>query len=356
MKKVLIIYNKLFIYRIPIFELLSEKYDLTVIYSIGDNVDKSYNFRAEKKEIWKMNRFTFHKGNLFNFCKQFDVVISYGEISWLSLSLLAFIKKRKYKLIYWTIGVSASYNKSFGQKSKWDKIRDFIYKQADALIFYTEYPIKRYLENGFQLEKLFVAPNTVKVEACDDSLNEKTNLLFIGSLYVQKGVMSLLDNYKKALRVEPNLYNLELIGGGEDYNHIKAWITENGLQEKIKLLGPIFDEKLIAKHFKSAIACISPFQSGLSVLKSMGYGVPFITMNNSITGGERLNIIDGSNGVLYSKESDLLKIILDTYQNPSKYYIMGQSAKDYYYNKRKPEAMAEGIINAIEYTLHLDEK
>ena len=33
-KKVLVLYNKLFHYRIPIFNLLAEKYDLTVVYSI----------------------------------------------------------------------------------------------------------------------------------------------------------------------------------------------------------------------------------------------------------------------------------------------------------------------------------
>ena len=36
-KKVLILYNKLFHYRIPIFNILADKYDLTVVYSYKAN-------------------------------------------------------------------------------------------------------------------------------------------------------------------------------------------------------------------------------------------------------------------------------------------------------------------------------
>ena len=81
----------------------------------------------------------------------------------------------------------------------------------------------------------------------------------------------------------------------------------------------------------------------------MGYGVPFITKKDAITGGEIFNIENGINGVLYENNNELENIILDITKNRSKYIEMGKKAKIHYDSFRKPEDMANGIIGAIEY-------
>jgi glycosyltransferase involved in cell wall biosynthesis len=81
----------------------------------------------------------------------------------------------------------------------------------------------------------------------------------------------------------------------------------------------------------------------------MGYGVPFVTMYDSITGGERLNIQHGINGVLLKDLSEMKEIILDITENPQKFVQMGSAARKYYLENRKPEDMANGILSAIEY-------
>ena len=92
-------------------------------------------------------------------------------------------------------------------------------------------------------------------------------------------------------------------------------------------------------------------QAGLSVLESMGCGVPFITSENAITGGESFNIQHGVNGILMKNLGDLKNIILDISKDTSKYIKMGERAYRHYWECRKPQDMAQGIINAIEYTL-----
>lgn len=351
-KKLLILYNNLFHYRVPIFNLLAEKCELTVAFSIGLNTNEAVKFKVKKLSILKFNRIVIHKDNVYKLCQEFDVVIAYGDIAWLKLSTLPFYKNRNFKVIFWSPGVSASYDKKFDAVTRWDSVRDFFYRKADALVFYTDYPIEKYVNRGFDRKKLFVAPNTVAV---DGGIGEtKDSLLFIGTMYLQKGILTLLKIYKEAYNENNNILPLNIIGGGEDFEKVKNWIYENGLNNKIVMLGPIFNIDKKAYYFKRAFASLSPTQAGLGVLESMGYGVPFITMNDSITGGERLNIIDGENGILLSKIEELKEIILDISQDQNKYLKMGERALKYYNTGHKPIDMSNGLFKAINYVLNID--
>jgi glycosyltransferase involved in cell wall biosynthesis len=351
-KKVLILYNNLFHYRIPIFNLLAERYDLTVAYTYGKAPNEDVKFQIEKLPAVKFfKRLVIHKDNIFRMCQDFDVVIAYGDIAFLKYSTLPWHRKRKFKVLFWSIGVSASYDKRYDQIKRWDRLRDFFYRKADALVFYSDYPIPGYLSRGFQKEKLFVVPNTVKVEEFRELHTQKDTILFIGTLYLQKGLLSLLKNYKSALAIDKALPVLNIIGGGDEFETVESWIKVNNMEKNIILQGPIFDSAQKAKFFQKAFACISPEQAGLSVLESMGYGVPFITSKDSITGGERLNITHGLNGVLLDNIDQLHEIILDISKFPQKYITMGQNAKDYYWRYRKPSDMANGLFDAIQYVL-----
>jgi len=352
-KKVLILYNNLFHYRIPIFDLLAEKCQLTVAFSIGPNTKENVKFDIFKLPIIKYKRFVLHKDNVFKICQKYDVVIAYGDIAWLKLSTLPFYKNRNFKVIFWSPGVSASYDKKFDDVTKWDSIRDYFYKKADALVFYTDYPIKKYVNRGFDRRKLFVAPNTVSIG--EGKEETKDSLLFIGTMYLQKGILTLLKIYKEAYIENNNILPLNIIGGGEDFEKVKNWIYENGLNNKIKMLGPIFNIDEKAFFFKKSFACLSPTQAGLGVLESMGYGVPFITMNDSITGGERLNIIDGKNGMLLSKIDELKEVILDISRDQNKYLKMGEYALKYYNNGHKPIDMSNGLFKAIDYVQKIND-
>jgi len=355
-KKILILYNNLFHYRIAIFKLFAEKCDLTVAYSIGPGLIENVNFKIIKLPVIKYKRLVFHKNNIYKLCQQFDVVIAYGDIAWLKLSTLPFYKKRSFKVIFWTIGVSASYEKKYDAVSTWNSIRNFFYRRADALIFYSDYPIKGYVKRGFDAKKLFVAPNTVEVlTKLNSEIYKKDSLLFIGTLYMQKGISILLENYKLAQSVNPDILPLNIVGGGPEYKSIQNWVQKNSLAHKIFLHGPILEIEKKAVFFYKAYACISPIQAGLSVLESLGYGVPFITTHDALTGGERLNIQNGINGILLDDVIGLKDIILDICGNKEKYLKMGKNAFEYYRNNRKPSDMANGLLNAVKYVLNKNE-
>ena len=349
--KVIILYNKLFHYRIPIWNELAKMCALTVAYSEGDGKIPE-NLEVDFKTIYlpakRFKILVLQKNNIRKLCRNYDVVIAYGNISWLKYSTLPWFNKTP--VIYHAIGVSASYTKGFDEHKEWDRIRNFFYSKADALAFYTDYPISKYEALGIPKEKMFVAPNTVAVAPVKEVVKKDT-LLVIGTLYREKGIQALLDVYKE-LRPTCNLPMLNIIGKGPDYDVIKQWINDNGMQDLIILRGAIYDIDEKAKYFAKALACISPKQAGLTVLESMGYGVPFISSRKAITGGELLNVHNEIDGVVMESEAELTGIVKDIANNPDKYIEMGKKAKEFYDNNRTPWHMAKGFWDAIQYVIN----
>ena len=349
-RKVIILYNRLFHYRIPIWNILAQWCDLTVTYTEGGEEVKAdcVNFKIKYlPSMYGKSRFVIQKANIRRLAKNYDVVIAYGDISWLKFSTLPWFNSQK--VIFWTLGLSASYDSGYDKKKTWDKVRAFFYRQADAMVFYTKHPIDKYEKMGIPRERMFEAPNTVAVETLAEN-PIKDSLLFIGTLYRQKGIQFLLDAYKNN-KDNPNLVPLNIIGKGPDSDAIDRWIKDNGMQEIIKMHGAIYDDHEKANYFARAYACISPLQAGLSVLESMGYGVPFVTVKDAITGGESFNIHNNVDGVVMNSVEELSTVVADIFNNKRKYIEYGKNAKSFYDNNRTPQHMAAGLWRAIQYVL-----
>ncbi len=348
--RVLYLTNVLSEYRIPILELMCKDVRLTVAHTGTPMWKSGHLFNEIILHSYKIGPFNFIKEDLFPIACDNDVLLILGEIKCISFTRLVFRKNRPYKVCFWGIGVSASYSKRFDEVKRWDKIRFFIMRQAESLVFYSDYPIKKYVEAGINESRLFVAHNTVEVKY-NPVGTTRDILLFVGTMYKQKNIFSLLENYKNAMQKVDKMPELHLIGGGDGLSDVRKWIEDQHLNNMIFTHGPIYDETTLAKYHQKSIASISPGQAGLSVLKSMGYGSPFITMNNSITGGERSNILNEHNGILYDKESELESILIDIVNNKEKYLKMGKLAKEYYDNFRTPQIMVDGLLNAIKYCI-----
>lgn len=347
MKKVLILYNRLFHYRLPVWNLLARKCQLTVAYSEGSipqGLDIDFNIiHLPYKRIGPI---IWHKDDIRKLASNYDAVIAYGEVRWLKYILLSWLSR--VKVFYWGIGVSSS--KGYDVDRSKDFIQFFAYRKATGLIFYTDYPINKYIAHGFKRETLFVANNTVEVHPID-SPSGKNYILFIGTLHKRKGLNLLLDNYL-VLKKECNLPKLVLVGDGPERNSIKEWIRMNQMDGLIEMKGSVTDQTEKAEIFSKAIACISPKQAGLSVLECMGHGVPFVTTKDAITGGELFNIHDGVDGIVMANESQLSAVIKDISKNPFKYVEMGKKAKLFYDNNRTAQQMADGLWSAVEYALN----
>jgi glycosyltransferase involved in cell wall biosynthesis len=354
MIKILILQDTLSYYNEPIYNILKDEFDLTLAYSNQIELKNTNNFKIVKLIRLKFLNIFYFKNNFYKFCNEFDVVIFSADLHNFSFCILPFLRKKRYKSIAWTIGIRASYSLRYDlsrKKNIVDLIYLFILKKCDALIFYMKEPIEFWGEM-LPNQKIFVAQNTIDVNGnLINSTINKSTFLFIGTLYKEKKIYELINAFIKANN-ESNLNNnfsLEIIGDGPEYNNIKSFISENNLFGLIKLRGRIVEEVELSKSFNKSILCISPDQAGLSVLMSMAYGVPYVTRYNSITGGERLNIINNYNGFYYYSEDELVQILKSAYLNPDSFITMGKNARDYYLKNATINIMGKGFLNAIKY-------
>ena len=359
-KKILLLQNSISDYRVPIYNLINKKYDLTVAYDIKDGSKHECYFKKLKLKSYKISSLTLHTLSFYTLCKQYDAVIIAPDMHYLMYVSLPFVS-HKYKLLTWSIGIRASYTRKYDLHRKQtflDKVFYSINAQCDAIIFYMREAIDFYRSNGINTDKVFIAHNTVEVLPIDkNQMKNKNSVLFVGTLYKEKNVYELINAYIEVLQTgNENIPTLIIVGDGAEYQNIKNIVDTNQLSKHIHLLGRITDENILRDLFSEALICVSPNQAGLSVLKSLGYGVPFVTRRNAITGGEILNIQDGINGILYDKYEDLVDIINDVIIHKDKYLEMGKNAYVYYQKNATPEIMANGVIDALDYVFNDNHK
>lgn len=352
---VLILQNELSGYNVPVYNAIAEHYDLTLAFYLKDKSNIQCNFKKVKLESKVIGPFTFIKG-LNKLVSQFDVVSMIPNMRNPSYCRLPFMS-RKYKLVNWSIGFRASYTHPYIVERKHvlaDRIFQTILSKCDASIFYMEKAKEFWKNTPFDLSRVFIAPNTTDVVSIEIKPEIKKDILFVGTLYKGKGLDLLLDAFRQVVEEQHPQNNLHIVGEGSERQALEDYVAKHNLEEHVVFHGAIYDENVLAERFAHALLCISPTQGGLSVPKSMGYGVPFVTRKDAITGGEIYHITPGVNGIMYDKDEELKSIISDACSNPQKYVEMGIKAKDYYDNHATIKHMAQGAMDAFEFVLNKD--
>lgn len=349
MAKVLLVTNTVPHYRLPLYKRLGRLYDLTVLH--GGQLDSVDGFSQARGIVTRTGPFYYLRSGIdFN---RFDVVVFYANLRFLNLyKLLFFSPKRRFKVVLYGIGVAASYNTNYDSSLLYSFVMRSLLAKADAAIFYDNYPVIKYCGMGIDPKKLFAAFNTVDGNRGNiTSRGERTSILFVGSLYTQKGINILLEAYKLNVQQGLKMPELDIIGDGPDRANIERWLTENNLTSLVTLHGSVVDESEIAGYFNKAIVCVSPGQAGLSVQKAFSYGVPFLTSLYPISGGEFSCLMDGITGFYYDGSvKGLASKMIDILQRMDLDHIY-TNCRIYYERFRSPEVWVEGFSKALNHAL-----
>lgn len=345
MKKILIIQNKILHYRKALYNELSKTYDVTVLHSGTISVINGDRYKEIITVSQKIGSFYIQHKVLSEVRKDYDVIIAMFDLHWLNSFLVPVVKTRKAQFIWWGQWLT--------DKKVVDCLKIYLSNKKYKSIIYTHPEKDKLIKNGVKNENLFVANNTfdvgVRIKSFEN--NNKASILFVGSLDSRKQNDVLINAFNNILHKIPEYIQLTIIGDGAENAKLKSLVQALGIGDRVVFAGRIEKNLTLKKFYEKAIVSVSFGQAGLSVLQSLGYGVPFITKWNSISGGEKSNIIDGYNGFLCDDSQEALEeSLLKVINNNDLSKLMGENAYQYYSEKCTIQIMSTGFIKAIKST------
>jgi glycosyltransferase involved in cell wall biosynthesis len=160
-----------------------------------------------------------------------------------------------------------------------------------------------YVPNGIERER-FSALNAADVEALRRQLDLEGRrvVLYLGSMsFVSHAVDLLLEGFVLVRQAVPDVLLL-LVGGGEDYDKLPAYVERLNLGDSVRIVGRVAPER-VPLYYAVADASVDPVRddwvararSPLKLFESLAMGTPVVTGEI----GDRSEYLDGgSAGVL----------------------------------------------------------
>ena len=343
-KNILILQNKILHYRKPLFNKLSDLYDITVLHSGLKTITPNDNYKEIVTKCWEIGPFFYQTRVLREIKKaKYDYVILMFDVRWIK-NIIALLVYRKKKFILWGSWLTDNY---------WaDKIKIFFANQDYPSILYSIQAKEQFMYQGVKPDKLFVANNTFHVENREKCYMYpvKNRIIFVGSLDKRKQIDVVFKAFSNICNLIPSYVKLTIIGDGDYKIMLIKLRKELKIPSRVEILDKIDDTNQLVQFYREAIVSVSFGQAGLSVLQSFAYGVPFLTKYNAISGGELTNIINEYNGILCqnnikSLEENLLKICKNTYYAST----LGKNSYEYYSSFCTMEKMVTGFLEALNY-------
>lgn len=180
-------------------------------------------------------------------------------------------------------------------------------------------------EQGYKPEAIFVAQNTLNVEAVYDNNdfheirgNDKPiNFLFVGVIFPGKRLDAAIK-VAKNLKEKGLGFKFYIVGSGAELENLRNQVESLGLENEISMPGAQYGKDL-QKYFNQADVFLLPGTGGLAVNEAMAYSLPVITTPGDSTAYDLIE--EGKNGFILDFEYKL-----DELEEKMKFFIKSDPA------------------------------
>ena len=198
-------------------------------------------------------------------------------------------------------------------------------KKIDYIITPSNFYKTKLVEDGIPENKIQGMHNFVDLKLYDLELKDEGYALYFGRLSKEKGILNLVNAFTKLEKG-----TLYIAGEGSEKENIEKIITENNLQERVKLLGFLNADEMkeaIRKCRFVVVPSIWYENCPYSVMETLAIGKPVIGAN---IGGIPELVQDGKTGCVYkyndiNELSDKMKLLFEDYKLAKK---LGENAKE----------------------------
>jgi len=309
----------------------------------------------------------WHSAQLAAVCrKRADVAILNWNVRYATLipALLA-AKINSVPTILWGHGYSK-------HERAWRRaIRNSVARPGTALMFYDRKTADRFVAEGWDPERIFVAQNAIdqspieqakaawrqdpsrlEVFKKEKGLNGKDVLLYV-SRFEEANRVDLLLRAVAAIQADYPNVEVVLIGRENSVtNQLRGLSKELGITDRVRFLGPIYDEDELAPWFLASKLFVYPANMGLSLLHAFGYGLPVVTNDNLAQHGPEINtLLPAHNGQLFrdGDSEDLARVLATLLSDDACRAQLGEHALDTVQTQVTLAAMVDGMEAAIRF-------
>jgi glycosyltransferase involved in cell wall biosynthesis len=350
MKNIILITNKIFHYRIPIYNYFSEQFlNKDYIFTVITNEiqkDNTNKILFDLK-IKKFNFFTYKK--LINKTNPICVIVFLNLSHYITWTLIHWLRLKKIPVIYWGHSINLQDPKNLVKNIFFN----YIHTISNSIILYSKNELK-YISKSNR-KKVFIANNTLNfnyfpnIISGKNTLKKKYNIpfekivLFVGRIAPRKRLEDLLIIFNKLKETE---YGLIVIGPGLN-NKYKKMIDAS---KNIIYFNEIYDKNKINEFFKLSDIFSIPGTNGLGLVQAFYWGLPAVTENVRHS-PEIIYLKDGINGFIVDKgDTEALKDkIFFLLSNDDIYKRFSYNARKIIKKEASIERMFSGMLDSIKY-------
>ncbi len=183
-------------------------------------------------------------------------------------------------------------------EGKYYRIANIYRKKIDYIITPSQFYKSKFIEDGIPEEKIKALHNFINIDEYKIDTKDDNYALYFGRLSKEKGILHLIDAFSKMK--DGKLY---IAGEGEEKENIKKLIENNGLEDRIKLLGFLNTENM-KEYIRKCKFVIVPSiwyeNCPYSIIETLAIGKPVIGSN---MGGIPELIKNGENGFIYQVDN-----------------------------------------------------
>jgi len=272
--KILFTHNTAMWYRLEFFKMISRVYDVDLVFThpqvISDIYDDNLNIKHLEDVNYTLleNRMGFASGLVSKLLGDYDVVVG---CSWdspqellESIVLTAISTLRRKAIIIWR--EDWDWKTDYTLKDKLlERIVKFLVKRARIILvpgtLHKEYFTTKLGKNE---DEVVIMPNVSNISRNPPQIekNKKNKtILYVGRLITRKGVIYLLDAYKKLNNCLPNT-RLLIVGTGPLEDQLKKHVEEENIAD-VTFTGRV-DNNRLEEYYK---------QANLTVIPSINHGM-----------------------------------------------------------------------------------
>lgn len=238
-----------------------------------------------------------------------------------------------------------------GRDSRSDSLRGVMRKLGDTLILYTEAEA-RALRAQMPKADVVAAPNAIYLQAeIAPAIPSKAprDFVCVGRLVPAKKVELLLAAFALAVDDLPTDVRLVFVGDGPLRGSLETRATTLGLGDRVVFEGHRGTIDELRPLYGEAIASVSPGYVGLSLIQSIGFGVPMLIARDEPHSPEIAAASEGENVRSFASDSpsELASLLVSVAGERAAWLARREEISRWTRENHSVEVMVAGFVTAL---------